>query len=177
MRIDLSTLIPFEEKSIDCRAFFEGGRLRGHRVAEAPEFELRVTHLKDRLFEFSGKGSISLVFPCDRCLTDVRVPIPFEIQRKASAALEKDEEADDVYFFEDGQFLNIDQLIVDEVLLHLPFQVLCREDCQGLCPVCGKNLNRFTCSCSKNKTPGRMEEALIKALGNLNFGGGDESEN
>ena len=177
MRIDLTMLFPFEEKSIDRKVFFEGGKLRGHRVAEAPEFELRVTHIKDRLFEFSGKGSITLIFPCDRCLTDVRIRIPFEIRRKANAALQKDEEEDDVYFFREEKLLDVDDLIEDEILLHLPARILCRDDCKGLCPVCGKDLNRFTCSCNKNQAPGRMEEALLKALGNLNIEGGVESEN
>jgi len=54
----------------------------------------------------------------------------------------------DIYYY-DGDEINLDPLIYDEVLLNLPIRPLCREDCAGLCHICGKNKNVESCACSQ----------------------------
>ena len=55
---------------------------------------------------------------------------------------------------EDG-ILNLDQLAQDDILLELPIKMVCGPDCKGLCPQCGCNLNRESCSCKQDDwTPG-----------------------
>ena len=164
MRIDLASLFPFEEQSVVSTVSYEGGLLIGHRVAEAHAFPLRITHLKDRVLEFSGSGSIVLMFQCDRCLKEFPLEIPFEISRKADASKSVDDEGEEVLFFPDDSSVDIDLLIEDEVLLNLPVRTLCREDCKGLCPVCGKDLNRGACGCNVTTVHGALQEALMKAL-------------
>lgn len=46
--------------------------------------------------------------------------------------------------------ISLDQQIYESVIVSIPMQILCREDCQGLCPKCGANLNNEACSCAKN---------------------------
>jgi uncharacterized protein len=49
--------------------------------------------------------------------------------------------------FYEGEEIDITPLMQDQVLLSLPSKALCREDCRGLCPHCGTNLNRHLCQC------------------------------
>ena len=55
-----------------------------------------------------------------------------------------------------GYYLDVDQLIGNELLLNLPMKVLCREDCKGICRKCGTNLNHSSCSCDTVELDPRM---------------------
>jgi uncharacterized protein len=47
----------------------------------------------------------------------------------------------------DGKTIDLDPILREQVLLALPMHALCREDCKGLCGMCGQNLNEATCGC------------------------------
>lgn len=51
--------------------------------------------------------------------------------------------------FIDDLDLNVDELVREQIYLSLPIKSLCREDCAGLCPTCGRNLNTETCTCQE----------------------------
>ena len=55
-----------------------------------------------------------------------------------------------------NKYLDLDILIFDEVVPKLPSRVLCKEDCKGLCPVCGTNLNEKECGCDRTVADPRM---------------------
>lgn len=82
---------------------------------------------------------------CDRCLDEFDCEYTFDF----SHILVRDEESmngDDDVFCPDCA-LNVNELVISDLLVELPTKVLCREDCMGLCPVCGKNLNKGECDC------------------------------
>ena len=54
--------------------------------------------------------------------------------------------------------IDMDELVMTDVTLELPFQLLCREDCKGLCPVCGADLNETTCNCNTKQIDPRLEK-------------------
>ena len=54
------------------------------------------------------------------------------------------------------------ELVREDIILSLPYRFLCREDCKGLCPVCGKNLNTGSCGCRSGKVDPRLE--ILKKL-------------
>ena len=56
------------------------------------------------------------------------------------------------------------ELVLSDLLLNLPMKHLCREDCKGLCPGCGVNLNREPCRCKKQVDPrwAALEQLLDK---------------
>ena len=58
--------------------------------------------------------------------------------------------------FLNGYNLDVDKLVYGEALLNWPARVLCKENCKGLCKVCGQNLNRGTCSCDNTELDPRM---------------------
>lgn len=57
------------------------------------------------------------------------------------------EDEDDSYTYE-GDTIELDRIANEALLLNLPSRLVCREDCRGLCPRCGKNLNEGDCGCS-----------------------------
>ena len=59
-----------------------------------------------------------------------------------------------------GYELDVDALIADEIVLQWPMKVLCKEDCKGLCTVCGKNLNTGECGCDRTVLDPRMAAFL-----------------
>jgi len=100
-----------------------------------------------------GFLSTRLLLRCDRCLetyskdvtTDFRIYLsmfPF----KGEAEIELLESDLNIDFIDDN-FLDSDQIIKEQLILNLPMKTLCNDDCKGLCPLCGCNLNIVRCSC------------------------------
>jgi len=103
--------------------------------------------------------------PCRRCLDPAMVAINgnFSYLYSLSPAEGSSERSyghgDDSYVCIKswGKYLDIASQVWDALILSLPNDVLCKDDCRGLCPVCGTNLNRGSCNCSRNETDPRME--------------------
>jgi uncharacterized protein len=103
-----------------------------------------------------GGLSTGLELQCARCLELVRQDVQRDFEllyRLLGADAGRDElsvtdaEAEIGYYQGDGILL--EDVLREQVLLALPLKVTCREDCKGLCPECGKNLNQEQCSCSR----------------------------
>ena len=73
------------------------------------------------------------------------------------------EEYNDDYIETPDATVDLDELTTSDILLELPHKYLCKEDCQGLCQVCGKNLNTGECDCQTEEVDPRLEE-LSKLL-------------
>jgi uncharacterized protein len=82
---------------------------------------------------------IRLHGPCFRCLEDAVLDVPVEAREYQASAPEGDEELRTPYVEDDR--LDLSAWARDALALALPDKILCRADCAGLCPVCGKNLN------------------------------------
>ena len=102
-----------------------------------------------------GRLSAGLELQCARCLEPVKQDVEREFEllyRPLGADVGRDElsvtaaEAEIGYYQGDGILL--EDVLREQVLLALPLKVTCREDCKGLCPHCGKNLNEEQCSCN-----------------------------
>jgi uncharacterized protein len=103
-----------------------------------------------------GEFSTSLEFACARCLEPVveNVSRTFDLlYRPQGADAGKEEisvtaaEAEIGYYQGDG--LLLEDALREQVLLAIPLKAVCREDCKGLCPHCGANLNVEQCSCEQ----------------------------
>jgi uncharacterized protein len=102
-----------------------------------------------------GRLSTGLELQCARCLEPVKQDVSREFEllyRPLGADAGRDElsvtdaEAEIGYYQGDGILL--EDVLREQVLLALPLKITCREDCKGLCPHCGKNLNEEQCSCN-----------------------------
>ena len=100
-------------------------------------------------------GTVSGVFsaPCGRCLAPVESAFSIEIDFSIVTSL--DDTMEDVVLAE-GQKIDLGAVAEETVLLHLPFRLLCREDCKGLCPVCGKDMNLSPCDCDTKEIDPRL---------------------
>ena len=81
---------------------------------------------------------VSLEGPCFRCLSDAELPLSLRLREYQAAKPEGEEERTE--YLEDDR-LDLSAWARDAIALALPDQILCRPDCAGLCPVCGKDLN------------------------------------
>ncbi len=89
--------------------------------------------------------------PCDRCAAEVDRAYDFRFRHLLADHL-NDEDNDDFLLVE-GMRLDLEDFVREDIFLALPTKFLCREDCKGLCPQCGKNLNDGSCSCKKPVDP------------------------
>lgn len=96
---------------------------------------------------------------CDRCAAAVVAPLeiefdtsflPAEVERGVTENVElrKDDLSYSVY---EGGAVDLDELVREQILLALPTRSLCREECKGLCPECGANLNAGECDCARKE--------------------------
>ena len=96
-----------------------------------------------------------LAKPCDRCGADVTRNFQMKFEHYLAISLSGDQNDD--YIETPDYTLDIDELLRSDIILELPSKYLCREDCKGLCPVCGANRNIVQCDCTINHTDPRLE--------------------
>lgn len=106
-----------------------------------------------------GKLNTVAYVSCCRCLEEARLPIGADFRYILLSAPREQEEQDqeelsqddvDVVFCEDDLF-DLDPIVYEQVMLQVPMKPLCRDECCGLCPRCGANLNNGSCSCPAEK--------------------------
>lgn len=92
---------------------------------------------------------------CDRCSTDFTREMDMLFEHKLAQTLVDDGNDD---YIETPDFkLELDDIVISDILLSLPQKNLCKDDCKGLCQICGKNLNEGDCSCEKREIDPRLE--------------------
>ena len=112
-------------------------------------------------FETSGSVKTALKGECARCAKELTVPFAHEFEER----FEKNAPEDgDAYPFS-GEELDLSDLVRDTILLNMENYVLCKDDCRGLCPVCGCDLNTVQCSCEQESEEDNPF-AKLKALFN-----------
>ena len=105
----------------------------------------------------AASAQFALELFCDRCAVSMRPAFDLPIEHVLVREL-NDENNDELICLESSR-LDLDELARDDIFLSLPTKFLCREDCKGLCPRCGQNLNEGPCSCKKSVDP-RLEGLL-----------------
>lgn len=124
-------------KEVDLEPLELGGQ-RYLPIPESPEATLTLTRLSSGLMLELAFG-VRLVGPCVRCLGDAGLDVAVDDRQYQATDPEDDEELRTPYLQDDR--LDLSAWARDAVALALPDQILCREDCAGLCPVCGRDLN------------------------------------
>ncbi len=116
-----------------------------------------------------GKFSGTMETDCDRCLAPVTLPLEssFDLFYRPPLSagdgdeLKIDEGEAEIGFYE-GLGLELADVIKEQILLAVPMKRFCREECRGICPVCGANRNEVVCECHEQLVDDRW-----KALKNL----------
>jgi len=148
-----------------------------------------VLQKKDQRFRLKGRVQATLELTCGRCAEPFQLPIDSEVDltyvpdplssqtpahhgahAKGTDEIELNDEDLTTAYYRD-HMLDFAEMLREQFYLALPMRPLCREDCKGLCPHCGMNLNTGTCTCevrwqdprlaglqSLLKSPGRTED-------------------
>jgi uncharacterized protein len=107
--------------------------------------------------------------PCTRCLNPAVQPVEVQFQDEFHSKIEvstgvalptPDEE--DPFYINENHLLDLGEAIREYALIELPMQTLCREDCKGLCPQCGTDLNAGACACPQDEGDERL--SILKQL-------------
>jgi uncharacterized protein len=104
-----------------------------------------------------GVLEASVELDCARCLTPVREAVRVDVAELFAlegAQPDQGEPLDDGYEVSDG-LLDLETLLRDALMPAVPYQPLCRPDCQGLCPHCGIDRNAARCACADEHTDAR----------------------
>ncbi len=129
------------------------------RPTEPIHVEGRLSAAGPHRFYFSGRMTGVSEMPCRRCLADVVVEVSEEEHFIFSAEGEDGSDDPDVFSFDPhAHALDMTPAVREAWLLAAPAFVQCREDCKGLCPACGTDLNAGTCDCEPAKIDSRWEK-------------------
>ena len=106
------------------------------------------------------KNETAVLMDCSCCLTPVRKELCFEIKERFAHTGRDDEETETFT----GDQIDLADFVKRGIIGELPMRVECREDCKGLCPICGKDLNDGDCGCDRTIRDPRFES--LRALFN-----------
>ena len=131
-----------------------GDEGEAYRIVEPVGLEFEIHKDKDR-FRLVGNARTELELACSRCLDPFRLPVDATFDLRylpaSEVATESEREVADEDFetsyYRDDQ-INLNELLREQFYLALPMKPLCTEDCRGLCPQCGTNLNTGSCTCT-----------------------------
>jgi uncharacterized protein len=124
-----------------------------YRIVAPVELDLAI-HKDKEAFRLEGTVRTELELPCSRCLEPFRLPVDVGVDLRylpasamsAEGEREVAEEDLETSYYRDDQ-IDLNELMREQFYLALPMKPLCREDCRGLCPQCGTNLNLGACEC------------------------------
>lgn len=162
MRLDLSKMIGAAE----ARLPFEGScdlsqeKMFGELPFQHPVYYSGVVENHYGVLRLTGTVKTVYVTACARCLK----PLDILLTAQVDMVLSRDpaaEEKDDVFLLQD-ESVEVEDILIPELLLQVDRAYLCKEDCKGLCPHCGCDLNETTCSCESKQMDPRF--AALAAL-------------
>jgi uncharacterized protein len=135
----------------------------GLRLIEGPEVSGRMQRDGHKV-RLRGRIRAKAQLDCDRCLATVDLPVDAEFDvgyvSASDFATDEDVELQDedasLSVFE-GTAIDIDELVREQLLLALPTRALCRDECAGLCAICGVNKNLKSCDCHTTEIDPRWQ--------------------
>ncbi len=143
-------------------ALFEGLELA---LAEPVRVAGRLQAAGDGRFYWHGSLATRVTGQCRRCLTPLAVPVVADIAALFSQDPDALEDPSSYPLAPDATQIDLRPAVREEVLLAVPQWTLCRDDCRGLCPRCGQDLNAGPCACPP--APDGRWQALTALKGKL----------
>ncbi|MDR3207490.1 MAG: DUF177 domain-containing protein [Oscillospiraceae bacterium] len=131
----------------------------GRPFAEPIEAVGGVTNTAGMLV-LSATLTSTLHLTCDRCAEPYRAPLALPVEAVLAETVEGPSDDEILLIREDG--IDLDEALIPALILSMDAKHLCREDCRGLCPQCGRNLNEGPCACPPGDIDPRL--AALKAF-------------
>lgn len=153
MRLDLRSIIhiPGATQSFDYELDLSGFKLFGEKPFHRPVQVSGTVRNMAGALELQGTAKTVLDAQCSRCLKPLTLELEVPVETLLAEELE-DEESDEIVLLENGQ-ADLDELFTTACVLALDGKHLCKEDCKGLCPTCGADLNKGPCGCGREVDP------------------------
>jgi uncharacterized protein len=130
-----------------------GVKITDDSVIKPPiSLQLDINRKEDEIL-LAGKVNAIIEIPCSRCLETfpqaLETPLTL-ILRFSNTSEPQDMDEDDVMFLNPKQpIFDLDPRVIELLALEVPIKPLCREECRGICPQCGKNINFEKCICTQ----------------------------
>ena len=153
MRLDLRPIlhVPGASLPFDFTLDLSGLDFYGERPFAHP---VRITgtvrNMADALL-LEGSAETTLELVCDRCLKPFRQEMHLPVSTLLAETLE-DEENDEIVLLDNGE-VDLDEVFTTAAVLNMDAKHVCSEDCKGLCPTCGADLNEGSCGCKPERDP------------------------
>lgn len=166
MQIHLSEILSKEGKVMEQQVKLEMQEIaisgETCKITKKQPVMLKLSNTGEQKVLISGKCELSVAIPCGRCLKDVITGFCLDFSREVDMSMSEEERKEqlDENNYIAGYELDVDALIADEMVLQWPMKVLCKEDCKGICSVCGKDLNAEQCDCDRTVLDPRMAAFL-----------------
>lgn len=153
----------------------------GSHTFELPQgmdFDLMLTNAGEGIL-VTGMVRALAVGTCDRCLEQANLSISAEVDEYYLFEEPEVEQADDddldYALVSADNTIDLSEALLPAILMETPFVVLCREDCRGLCPVCGENLNEHDCGHTELIASRRASSNPFAVLASLDLGESEDS--
>lgn len=128
--------------------------------------ELKLTHINERIL-VQGKLMIAVPLICSRCLKSFICSIPLNIEEEFYPTIDVNTgsrlpppDESGVFTIDEYHILDLTEAIRQYKVMALPMKPLCRDECAGICPACGKNLNEGPCDCPSGEIDPRWSNLL-----------------
>lgn len=154
MRLDLRDIIhiPGTRKEFSYELDLSGYQFYGeHPFDRSVRVSGEVRNMAGAL-QLTGEAATVLDTRCDRCLKPITVELNVPVETLLAEELANGEESDEIVLLDKGQ-VDLDEIFTTACVLSLEGKHLCSEECKGLCPTCGKDLNEGPCNCGKEPDP------------------------
>jgi uncharacterized protein len=135
-------------------------RVSDDMILEPLRGAFTATRISEGIY-LSGRLHSLMLTQCVRCLEDATVPLTLDIDELFYYPPE--EAPAESYVVGENGFIDLSPLVRELALLDTPIRPLCKPDCQGLCMICGQNLNEGDCGCEEDTVDPRLE-ALRRLL-------------
>lgn len=135
----------------------------GYSVCDSSPVHFVFTNTGKGRARIEGEAEFIFDAGCDRCLKPVKQKVKLSFEREVWAPdMAADPSVYEEQPFMDGFQLNVEDLLNSEIVTSWPMKILCKPDCKGICPQCGRDLNTGTCDCDHFVPDPRM--AAIKDI-------------
>ena len=152
MRLDLREIIEVPGGSVPfaCELETEGLDFPSVRAYPRKPYAEGCVFNEAGILRLTGKLTAEMICVCDRCGEEFESLKEMDLD---ATVVEENPEDDPALFVLEGNEIDLDEILSTLFILDMETKFLCKEDCKGLCPTCGKNLNFGPCGCRKPIDP------------------------
>lgn len=158
MRIDMTPILTGRTDKLGFSFDYEGApELFSELAFDKP------VHIEGEITERSGcmlltlKADVSYNTECARCLKQLHRDLTFDLSKNAAVSGSLQDDDNDDYVIISDSVLDLTEPIEELLFLELPSRDLCSDNCKGLCPKCGQDLNVGNCGCQVKEIDPRLE--------------------